>query len=118
MSMSCRSSKKKWAVSIVASVVGAIILVAALATFFYMSKRRKQKGDQTLVLFRFLNRIGLIASATGESETNYECMSLEPKGRNITYSVVINITRNFERVLARVDLEWFTTATWMILKWL
>ncbi|WCJ39653.1 Leucine-rich repeat protein kinase family protein [Euphorbia peplus] len=87
-SSSCESKKKKNSVvPIVASIIGVIVFVAAVATFSYMLIKRRRTKQQVM--------------EQDETKSNTEYESLETKGRNFTYSEVVSMTNNFQKVLGK-----------------
>ncbi|XP_021645528.2 LRR receptor-like serine/threonine-protein kinase IOS1 [Hevea brasiliensis] len=85
LSDSCnnKKKKKKLVVSVAASVSSLFAIVILLAIIFRVHKRRKQQ-----------------VARHGEDKTRRTPL-LELKRRQFTYSEVVNITNNFERVLGR-----------------
>ncbi|XP_022714526.1 LRR receptor-like serine/threonine-protein kinase IOS1 [Durio zibethinus] len=81
LSASCKK-KKKFIVPVVASAAAFLVLVIALTTVLSIKIRKKQarKADAT---------------------SNTEDQLLESKNRQFTYSEVLKITNNFERVLGK-----------------
>uniref|UniRef100_A0A2C9UZW7 non-specific serine/threonine protein kinase n=1 Tax=Manihot esculenta TaxID=3983 RepID=A0A2C9UZW7_MANES len=82
---------KNWVVPVVASIAGGVIAIGALAIIFCSLKRRKQKVDLAKVLL----------AKEEEAKTNNAYESLKAKGRHFTYSEILSITNNFERVLGK-----------------
>ncbi|KAJ9179282.1 hypothetical protein P3X46_011091 [Hevea brasiliensis] len=80
-SISCKRDKKNnLVVPVVASVAGVVIVISALAILFCGLKRRKQKEAAKI-------------------SNTYK--SLKSKGRHFTYSEVLKVTNNLERVLGK-----------------
>ncbi|XP_058004065.1 putative leucine-rich repeat receptor-like protein kinase At2g19210 [Hevea brasiliensis] len=86
-SVSCKRDKKNnLVVPVVASVAGVVIVISALAILFCGLKRRKQK---------------VLQAREEDAKTNNIYKSLKSKGRHFTYSEVLKVTNNFERVLGK-----------------
>ncbi|XWS12025.1 hypothetical protein CRYUN_Cryun37aG0055000 [Craigia yunnanensis] len=84
-SFSCDNKNTKVVASVAASVAASFVLITALAVFWYL-KRPKQQ-------------VALAGKMDGEfSRTN---PALESKNRLFTYSEVMRITSNFERILGK-----------------
>ncbi|XVF26892.1 hypothetical protein REPUB_Repub14bG0059300 [Reevesia pubescens] len=80
-SISFDNNKKKIVASVAASMVESFVLITALAVFWYLKRKKQQEkmdGD--------LNRIN---------------PALESKNQPFTYSEVMRITSNFERILGK-----------------
>ncbi|KAF2323512.1 hypothetical protein GH714_035857 [Hevea brasiliensis] len=91
-SISCKRDKKNnLIVPVVASVAGVVIVTSALAILFCCLKRRKQKVDLAKVL----------QAREEAAKTNHTYKSLKSKGRHFTYSEVLKVTNNLERVLGK-----------------
>ncbi|KAL5822642.1 hypothetical protein ACOSQ4_020542 [Xanthoceras sorbifolium] len=85
-SVSCGKKKKSnIVVPVVASVAGSLVLIAAaLAIFFILKKRRQQVFGKV------------------ETASNYNVDSFfESKNRRFSYSEVLKMTKNFERILGK-----------------
>ncbi|XP_057976108.1 putative leucine-rich repeat receptor-like serine/threonine-protein kinase At2g19230, partial [Malania oleifera] len=75
---------KKFVIPVVASVAALLIILGALAVFWFL--KRREEG-------RKMGRV--------ETETNKKDGPLEPKKRQFTYSEVLKVTKNFERVIGK-----------------
>ncbi|KAK9923522.1 hypothetical protein M0R45_031934 [Rubus argutus] len=84
--VSCKKKKNNVLIPIIASVAGfAILLVAAVAIFLSMRRKRKQVG-----------------TAVGESNNQNDSFeNFESKKRQFTYSEVQKITNNFQTILGK-----------------
>ncbi|XWS12027.1 hypothetical protein CRYUN_Cryun37aG0055200 [Craigia yunnanensis] len=81
-SFSCDNKNTKVVASVAASVAASFVLITALAVFWYLKRPKQQAGKMD-----------------GEfSRTN---PALESKNRLFTYSEVMRITSNFERILGK-----------------
>ncbi|XP_048234247.1 LRR receptor-like serine/threonine-protein kinase IOS1 isoform X2 [Ricinus communis] len=81
---SCKNEKKNnVVVPVVASIAGVLIIISALAAILYTRKRRKQQAVEE------------------DTKTSNIYGPLESKERQFTYSEILNITNNFERVLGK-----------------
>ncbi|CAN8253827.1 unnamed protein product [Cochlearia groenlandica] len=88
LSQSCRkSSKKKVIIPIVASVASAIIVIVVVVLFLAL-KKKKSKNFQ-----------GLLHRVPWTSTTSVTCPN--KKSKRFTYSEVIKMTNNFQRVLGK-----------------
>ncbi|KAJ9128839.1 hypothetical protein P3X46_034424, partial [Hevea brasiliensis] len=86
-SISCKRDKKNnLVVPVVASVAGVVIVTSALAILFCCLKRRKQK---------------VLQAREEAAKTSNTYKSLKSKGRHFTYSEVLKVTNNLERVLGK-----------------
>ncbi|XP_010545648.1 PREDICTED: probable LRR receptor-like serine/threonine-protein kinase At1g51860 [Tarenaya hassleriana] len=91
-SSSCTPKKKKNSavVPVVASLVSIFVVVAGLVTFLILKKKKKNKPEFSAV------------SGTGTTPLHSSSLhSYESKNRRFTYSEVLKISNNFERILGR-----------------
>ncbi|KAK3220082.1 hypothetical protein Dsin_014052 [Dipteronia sinensis] len=83
-SVSCEKKKKSNIIVPVAASIATLLVVigAAFAIFFILKRRRQQAGKV-------------------ETESNNNLDSFESKNRRFSYSEVLTITKNFERILGK-----------------
>lgn len=117
----CQKNKKKsLVVPIVASVAAVSVgLLAAGLIFLWMVKKRKQQQgvvtgefhievenvnflySNTLIYFYFLRKLVI---RRVEAEGNHKTSTFETKNRQFTYSDVLSMTNNFQRVIGNYTL--------------
>ncbi|KAF3450652.1 hypothetical protein FNV43_RR06741 [Rhamnella rubrinervis] len=83
-----KNKKNKFVVPVVASVGGSVALLLAAVTIFWGLKRRKQAIGTTAV------KVNVDSNVQKDEE-------LETKKKQFTYSEVLSITNNFERVIGK-----------------
>ncbi|KAL9463564.1 hypothetical protein AB3S75_001386 [Citrus x aurantiifolia] len=95
-SASCKKEKKKFVVPVVASVASVFVVLAALIGLWSL-KRKKQLPDPQILIW--LVRLSSGRKVDANRNRSYE--SLDQSSRQFTYSEVLRMTNNFERVLGK-----------------